>query len=69
MEYSFSVVFYRVQRLSRFTNKNKAGIAQLVERPTERSGAMLMQVRVPRATREFLPSQLPVQTLLHPCVR
>ena len=35
MEYSFLAVFYRIQRLSRFTNKNRAGIAQLVERPTE----------------------------------
>ena len=33
----------------------KAGIAQLVERPTEKSGAILTRVRVPGAARDFSP--------------
>ena len=41
-----------------------AGIDQLVEHLTERSGAILMQVQVPRMARDFSPSQLPVQTIL-----
>ena len=52
-----------------------ARIAQLVERPTEKPGAMLTGVRVPCASWDFFffffffflsPSQLSVQTLL-PC--
>ena len=38
--------------------------AQLVERPTEKPGAILTRVRVPGVARDFCPSQLPVQTLL-----
>ena len=40
------------------------GIAQLVERPTEKPGAILTQVRVLSAAWDFLLSQseLPVQT-------
>ena len=33
----------------------KKGIAQLVERPTEKSGAILTRVRVPGAARDFSP--------------
>ena len=33
----------------------KAGIAQLVERPTEKPGAILTLVRVPGAARDFSP--------------
>ena len=40
------------------------GIAQLVERPTEKPGAILRRVRTSGAARDFSPSQLPVQTLL-----
>ena len=39
------------------------GIAQLVEHPTEKPGAILTQVHVPGAARDFLPSQFPVQTV------
>ena len=39
-------------------------IAQLIERPTEKPGAILSRVRVPGAARDFFSqSQLPVQTL------
>ena len=40
------------------------GIAQLVERPTEKPGAILRRVRISGVARDFSPSQLPVQTLL-----
>ena len=33
----------------------KAGIAQLVDRPTEKTGAILTRVRVPGAARDFSP--------------
>ena len=51
-------------------NSNRAGIAELVERPTAKPGAILTQVRVPGTARDFSLSQLPVQTpstgLRHP---
>ena len=56
-----------------FSPAQGAGIAQLVERLTEKPGAILTRVRVPSAARDFSPSQLPVQTLLRrpysPCVQ
>ena len=39
------------------------GIAQLVEHPTEKPGAILTEVHIPGAARDFLPSQFPVQTV------
>ena len=43
----------------------RAGIAQLVERPTEKPGAILTRVRVPSAEKEFFTeSQFSVHTLL-----
>ena len=41
-----------------------AGIAQLVERATEKPGAILTRVRVSGAARDFYQSQLLAQTLL-----
>ena len=42
-----------------------AGIAQMVERPTEKPGAILTRVRVPSAARKFISqSQLLMQILL-----
>ena len=43
---------------------NLGGIVQLVDCPTEKSGAILTWVRVPGALRDFFSqSQFPVQTL------
>ena len=57
------------------TVQKEAGIAQLVECPTEKPGAILTWVRVPSAAGDVCSqSQLPVQTLLvlrcpySPCV-
>ena len=45
-------------------------MAQSVERLTEKSGAILTQVRVPGAARDFFSQcQLPVQTILRPRVQ
>ena len=35
--------------------KEQTGIIQLVERPTEKTGAILTRVRVPSASRDFSP--------------
>ena len=41
-----------------------AGMSQLLQRRTEKPGAILTWVRIPSAARDFYPySQLPVQTL------
>ena len=45
------ILFFRVVSVECFG----AGIAQLVERPTEKPGATLTRVRVPGAARNFLP--------------
>ena len=39
------------------------GMARLVERPTEKPGAILTRVRVPGVARDLSPSQFSVRTL------
>ena len=46
-------------------SKQGAGIAQLVEHPTAKPGAILTQVRVPGTARDFSVSHLPVANSKH----
>ena len=52
-----------VTRLSD-SHENRSPTAQLAQRPTEKSGAILTRVRVPGGARDLSPSHLSIQTLL-----